>query len=89
MPAALLADLNKAVDEGWSTIPAITWESATDFSINFRGKVYWVELKDNKLSQKSVVVYPEGANQDYHKVSGNIAYTINNNLHFQNKAGHL
>jgi dipeptidyl-peptidase 4 len=40
-----------------------------------------------KIVLKNEISYPEGANQDFHKASAQIAFTLNNNLYYQNKDG--
>lgn len=82
-----LTDLNTALGENFSALPSIEWESATDFSFVEGGKSYWVSFDSKKLYKKEVVSFPQGENQDYHKVSQQIAYTVKNNLYFQNKKG--
>lgn len=82
-----LNSLNEALGEDLGRLPYIRWETANDFSFNFRGKKYWMSLKGEDLVRKDVLKMPQVANADLHKASLQIAYTKENNLFVQDKNG--
>ncbi|MBL7942954.1 MAG: DPP IV N-terminal domain-containing protein, partial [Flavobacteriales bacterium] len=60
-------------------MPQITWLTAMRFWFNHDGTYYEGDLKTRKV--RSMNTGPKGvANEDYHAMSGNLAFTRDNNL---------
>lgn len=82
-----LTTLAKGLGEDLGRMPRIQWEAANEFSFAYKGQRFWMMLEEGKISQKLVVKLPREANVDHHKASQHTAYTKENNLYIQNKAG--
>lgn len=78
-----LTSLNKQIDDSLSSFPEVNWIDKNNFYFN-RGKSYYKSnLKKDKTNL--VLQYGEdGENADYHQKSNRVAFTIDNNLFFQN-----
>lgn len=82
-----LTDLNKGFGEELSRMPFIRWEAANEFSFSSGGQRFWMTIEGSNITRKLAVRLPKEANVDHHKKSQNIAYTKENNLYVQDKAG--
>ncbi|MGH1339525.1 MAG: DPP IV N-terminal domain-containing protein [Aureispira sp.] len=83
-----LAALNKAMGETLEYIPSIRWESKDAFRINHQGTRITLSLNGTALKIESKSVAPaDVANLEAHPASQQFAYTKDNNVYLQTKAG--
>lgn len=82
-----LDQLNKAAELSLQYMPTVRWATKEQFSFRAKGTVYHMAYKDRTLTKESAMAMPKGANTDYHKASGQVAYTKDHNLYYQTKDG--
>lgn len=69
-----------------SRIPRISWESGTEFLFLYNSSYYKYNYKKKAITAKNTIT-KDAANKDRHKASGNIAYTIGNNVFIKPTSG--
>lgn len=73
---------------GLNSIPAIAWKTANTFTFSFNNAYYEFDATTNKATNWANLD-PSAANADVHPQTGNIAYTIDNNLFIKLADGKL
>lgn len=88
-PKALFTaeELSTAAETKLSYLPRIRWENENEFHFNTGGELYRIAWDGKAWKLKSKIIQPEAENIDHHMASDQIAFTKDNNLHWQNKAG--
>ena len=82
LPLISKAELNAQMpkEDSLRGFPPITWDDADRFHFMHSNAIWSYSSKEKKLSKK--VEVPENAeNHDIHEVTGNVAFTIGNDLH--------
>ncbi len=82
MPLITKADLNAHLknDTLKGGFPSITWDDADRFHFLHSNTMWHFSMKEKKLS-KAIDLPTEAENMDVHEQNGNIAFTIDNDLH--------
>lgn len=81
-----LADVNAALGSELSSFYGYSWKTAEEIYVNDGSKYYVYNLTTKK--GKQIVMTPEkAANSVFHEKSGNVAYTVENNLFLTTASG--
>lgn len=71
-----------------NSIPSITWKTANTFTFSYSNAYYEYDLGTNKAVNWATLD-PSAENADVHDKTGNVAYTVDNNLYIKLADGKL
>ena len=81
-----VAELNKILGTELKGYPNIEWLDANTLVISRQGSIYHIDVDKKQLKQ--TFTFPKGAaNETYSKAANAYAYTIDNNLYYQDERG--
>ncbi len=82
------AAVNAALGEELASIPRIRWESKDVFHLDYQGTTFQLRWDSKKLTVENRLSSPTSVeNAASHLASGQVAYTRDNNVYLQTKAG--